>query len=139
MKILIMDGQGGKIGKLLVEQLKRALPDYALTAIGTNSIATSAMLKAGADSGATGENPVIVNCADADMVIGPLGIIVANSLLGEVTPAMAVAVSQSKAKKILIPANKCGCFVVGTDELPLSDYIALAVREAKQTLGSGRA
>lgn len=136
MKIVVMDGQGGKIGKLLVEQFKRSLPAQSLTAIGTNSIATAAMLRAGADFGATGENPVVYNCLDADLIIGPLGIIVANSLLGEVTPAMAVAVGQSKAKKILIPVSKCGCLVIGAEELPISDYIALAVGEAEQLIGS---
>jgi len=134
MKIVVMDGQGGKIGKLLVEQIKLSLPDYSITAIGTNSIATAAMLKAGADYGATGENPVVYNCLDADLIIGPLGIIVANSLLGEVTPAMATAVGQSKAKKILIPVSKCGCVVIGAEELPVSDYINLAVNAAKQLI-----
>lgn len=138
MKIVIMDGQGGKIGKLLVEQLKKDLPACALIAIGTNSIATSAMLKAGADFGATGENPVVFNCLDADLIIGPLGIIIANSLLGEITPAMAMAVGQCKAKKILIPVNKCGCVVIGAEELPLSEYIAMAVHETRQTIETKR-
>ena len=80
MKIVIIDGQGGKMGKMIVEQLKEILPECELTAIGTNSIATSAMLRAGADFGATGENPILYNCADADIIIGPLGIVVANSL-----------------------------------------------------------
>lgn len=134
MKIVVMDGQGGKIGKLLVEQIKLSLPEYSITAIGTNSIATAAMLKAGADYGATGENPVVYNCLDADLIIGPLGIIVANSLLGEVTPAMATAVGQSKAKKILIPVSKCGCVVIGAEELPVGDYINLAVNALKQLI-----
>lgn len=99
MKIVVIDGQGGKMGKMIVEQLKATLPQYQLIAIGTNSIATSAMLKAGADFGATGENPVIYNCTDADIIIGPLGIIVANALMGEVTPSMAVAVGQVRRKK----------------------------------------
>ncbi|HCS75434.1 MAG TPA: hypothetical protein DIW17_16365, partial [Clostridiales bacterium] len=112
MKILVIDGQGGKVGKSIVEQLKAALPNQKITAIGTNSIATSTMLKAGADMGATGENPVIYNCKDADIIVGPIGIILANSLLGEVTPQMAAAVSGSKAQKFLIPSNKCNSHVV---------------------------
>ncbi|MCX7615277.1 MAG: DUF3842 family protein [Clostridiales bacterium] len=136
MKIMIIDGQGGKIGKLIVESLKKSFPEYELMAFGTNSIATSVMLKAGADIGATGENPVIFNSQDADAIIGPIGIVLANSLLGEITPAMAQAVSQSKARKILIPINKCNTIVAGTKELPLNDYIQLAVQQLKQFLES---
>lgn len=125
MKIIIIDGQGGKMGKSVVEQLKKAHPDLAVLAIGTNSIATSAMLKAGASGGATGENPVIVNSRDADLIIGPIGIVMPNALLGEITPAMAEAVSTSAAHKILIPVNRCNHFVVGCQDLSLSDYIRL--------------
>ncbi len=134
VKTVIIDGQGGKIGRLLVEQLKKTLPELKLTVIGTNSIATAAMLKAGADQGATGENPVVVSCRDADLIIGPLGIIIANSLLGEVTPAMAVAIGQSRAKKILIPVARCGCVVLGAQELSFNDYISLAISEIRQAL-----
>lgn len=134
MKIVIIDGQGGKMGKMLVEQLKQAIPEYELIAIGTNSIATTAMLRAGADFGATGENPVVFNCVDADIIIGPLGIVVANALLGEVTPAMAQAVGQSKGQKILIPLNKCNNTVVGVQELPYSEYINLAVEQVKKII-----
>ena len=134
MNIVVIDGQGGKMGKMLVEQLKEALPGYELIAIGTNSIATAAMLRAGADFGATGENPVIFNCADADIIIGPLGIVVANALLGEVTPAMALAVGQSKAQKILIPINKCNNTVVGVQALTFSEYISLAVEKVKDII-----
>lgn len=135
MKIVIIDGQGGKMGQMIVEELKAALPECQLIAIGTNSIATSAMLKAGADFGATGENPVICNCADADIIIGPLGIVVANSLLGEVTPSMAIAVGQSKAHKILIPINKCNNIVVGVQDLSYREYIELAVEQVKELIG----
>jgi hypothetical protein len=134
MKILIIDGQGGKMGKMLVEQLKQNLPECEFTAIGTNSIATASMLKAGADFGATGENPVIFNCLDADIIIGPMGIIAANSLLGEITPQMALAISKSKAHKILIPVNKCNISVAGVQELPYSEYIRLAVQQVKQLI-----
>ena len=135
-KIVVIDGQGGKIGRLLIEQLKAAaLPvPYEVFAIGTNSIATAAMLKAGADWGATGENPVVVACRDADIVIGPLGIVCADSLLGEVTPAMALAVGQCPAPKVLLPINRCNHFVVGVQPMPVAEQIALAVQQTEQLL-----
>ncbi|HHY82559.1 MAG TPA: DUF3842 family protein [Clostridiales bacterium] len=138
MKLLVIDGQGGKMGKAVVEQLKAAFPEQEIIAIGTNSIATSTMLKAGADMGATGENPVIYNSADADIIIGPIGIIVANSLLGEVTPSMAAAVSGSKAVKILIPSNKCNSHVVGTQDLSLSEYVSLVIDKVKELIIENR-
>lgn len=129
MKVLIIDGQGGGMGKNIIEQLKGSFPQMELIALGTNSIATAAMLRAGADFGATGENPVVFNCKDADIIIGPIGIIVANSLMGEVTPYMAQAVGESKGKKILLPINKCNTFMVGVQDLTLADYILLVVKE----------
>ena len=130
MKIMIIDGQGGRMGSLLTEETKNAaIPGAQIYAIGTNSIATAAMLKAGADYGATGENPVLVNSRDADYIIGPLGIMAADSLLGEVTPAMAVAVGQSSAMKILLPVNKCNHHVVGvSSEYSMSELAEQAVR-----------
>ncbi len=129
MNILVIDGQGGRMGKLLIEQLKNRVPKYEVTAVGTNSVATSAMLKAGADYGATGENPILYNAKKADVIVGPLGIIIANALLGEITPAMAQAISESPAHKILIPLNRCHCTIVGVQSLPLAEYIRLAVQE----------
>lgn len=134
MKIIIIDGQGGKMGKCVVEQLKKAQPELALIAVGTNSIATSAMLKAGASAGATGENPVIVNCRDADIIIGPIGIVIADSLLGEITPAMAAAVGSSPAFKILIPSSRCHQYVAGCRELPLGEYIRDVVERVEVLL-----
>ena len=130
MKIMIIDGQGGRMGSLLTEKTKNAaIPGAQIYAIGTNRIATAAMLKAGADYGATGENPVLVNSRDADYIIGPLGIMAADSLLGEVTPAMAVAVGQSSAMKILLPVNKCNHHVVGvSSEYSMSELAEQAVR-----------
>ena len=113
MKILIIDGQGGRIGKMLVEKIRQRWPELPLIALGTNSIATSTMLRAGAQEGATGENPVIYNAQSADVIIGPIGIVLANSLLGEITPAMAAAVAQSDAQKILIPMNRCKSAIAG--------------------------
>ena len=112
MKILIVDGQGGGIGRQLVEALKRE-GERDITCVGTNAIATSAMLRAGATRAATGENAAIVACREAEVIVGPIGIVVADALLGEVTPRMAAAVGQSLARKVLIPVNQCGNFVVG--------------------------
>lgn len=133
-KIVVIDGQGGKMGAALTSQLKAAGLSARIIAIGTNSAATAAMLKAGADAGATGENPVVVNCADADIIAGPMGIITANALYGEITPKMAAAVSKSTAQKLLIPVNRCSVTVVGVEELPLSDYVRLAAQKAKGIL-----
>ncbi len=132
MMIMVIDGQGGKMGKNIVEQLKKRFPEDELLAIGTNSIATAAMLKAGADAGATGENPAIVGSRRADIIIGPMGIVIADSLLGEITPKMAVAIGQSSAKKVLIPVNRCQHFLVGCKELPLGEYVKLVAEEVEK-------
>lgn len=127
MNILVIDGQGGKIGSMVVSLLKKVLPELEVIAIGTNSIATSAMLKAGADKGASGENPVVVNAQNADIIVGPLGIVIANSMLGEVTPRMAEAVGGSKAQKLLIPTNNCNNIVLGTESLSINEIVLIAV------------
>lgn len=134
--ILIIDGQGGKIGKQLVEAVKGALPAAWITAVGTNSIATACMVKAGAEHAATGENAVIVGCRTADIIIGPIGIVIADSLLGEVTPAMAAAVGQSPAKKILIPINKCGNIIVGVPDVSVTTMIQKTLEAIRNVLGS---
>lgn len=134
MKIIVIDGQGGKMGSLLIEKIKASslLSTAEIIAIGTNSIATASMLRAGADAGATGENPVIVNCKDASVITGPIGILAADSLLGEVTPAMAVAVGASLAPKVLLPVNKCNHHVAGVQDFSLQELIADAVRLIEQ-------
>jgi hypothetical protein len=129
-KIVIIDGQGGKIGSMLVSRLKKENQPYEICAIGTNSIATSAMIKAGADFGATGENPTLVNCRNAHIIIGPIGIVVADALAGEITPAMAVAIGQSGAQKILLPINRCNNYIVGVREQPVADFIEAAIAHA---------
>ncbi len=113
MNILIIDGQGGGIGRQLIENIKKCLPEHQITAIGTNVLATQAMLKAGADYAATGENAVIVNSKKADLIIGPIGIVIADSLLGEITAQMATAIGQSNAYKILLPMNLCNNYIAG--------------------------
>ena len=127
MKIAVIDGQGGRLGCLLVEQIRARLPQASILALGTNTAATAAMLKAGANMGATGENPVVRGVADADAVLGPVGIVVSNAILGEVTPVMAEAVGSCRAKKFLIPMNSCGVTVAGVEELPLPAYVSQAV------------
>ena len=134
MKIVVIDGQGGRIGKNVIEQVKANHKDLELYAIGTNTMATSAMLKAGADFGATGENAVLVNVSDADIVIGPVGIVFANALLGEITPAIAAAVGASRAFKILIPVNRCNHYIAGCAEKSLGEYIRIAVEKLESML-----
>ena len=134
MKIVIIDGQGGKMGQSVIAQLKKSFPSLPVIAIGTNSIATSAMLKAGADAGATGENPVLVASRDADIIIGPIGIVIADSLLGEITPIMSEAIGKSKAYKILIPVNRCNHYVVGCEDLSLTDYISQVIKQVENHL-----
>lgn len=132
MKILIIDGQGGGLGRQLVSELRAACPTAELTAVGTNSLAAGAMLKAGAQRVATGENAVVVNSRHADIIVGPLGIVIADALLGEITPAMAAAVCQSGAKRVLIPVNHCDNYIVGVPEQPIGDLVQAAVRKVKE-------
>ena len=138
MNILVIDGQGGQMGSLIVEKIKASGIAEKITAIGTNSIATSAMLKAGADRAATGENPVIVNSKRADFIIGPIGIIAADSLLGEITPAMANAVASCSAFKILIPTGRCNRYIAGIQDIPLGGLIDAAVLKLKEELANAR-
>lgn len=128
MNVLIIDGQGGGIGKLLVAAVKAACPNVSITAVGTNTAATAAMLKAGAHNAATGENAVIVGCRKADVIAGPIGIVIADALFGEITPRMALAIGQSNAQRILVPVNHCDNIVVGLPELPLSALTQEAAR-----------
>lgn len=134
MKVVIIDGQGGRLGQLLTEAIVREDLGVDLLAIGTNSIATSAMLKGGAAHGATGENPVIVACRDADVIIGPIGILAADSLFGEITPEMAVAIGQSRAKKLLLPVSHCNNTVVGVSKLTMAETVCQAVLALKAIL-----
>lgn len=131
VKTVIIDGQGGRLGSLIAEAVKKNAIRTELLAIGTNSAATAAMLRAGADAGATGENPVIVACRDADIIVGPIGILSADSLLGEITPAMAVAVGQSKAVKLLLPVSHCNNQVIGVKDLTMAELIKETVERLK--------
>ena len=127
MFIVVIDGQGGGLGRQLVNALKAALPGAEIMAVGTNSLATGAMLKAGADHAATGENAVAVACRKADIIVGPIGIVIADALMGEISPAMAVAVGQSAAKRVLIPVNHCDNIIAGVAELPIGVLVQNAV------------
>ena len=127
MQILVVDAQGGGIGKQLVSMLKQRVEGAVVTAVGTNSLATSAMLRAGADSAATSENAVIVCARKADVIVGPVGIVIADALLGEITPAMAAAIGQSRAKRVLIPINHCDNLIAGVPDLSVSHLIQSAI------------
>ncbi len=127
MNILVIDSQGGGMGRQLVTAIKARIPRSHVTAVGTNSTATAAMLKAGADAAATGENAVIVGCRRADVIVGPIGIVIADALYGEVTPAMAVAVGQSRARRVLIPVNHCDNIIAGVPEQSLGALVESAL------------
>jgi len=129
MNIVVIDAQGGGAGRQIVTMLKEKLPLALITAVGTNSMAASAMLKAGADRVATGENSVVVACRSADVIVGPVAIVIADALLGEITPKMAQAVAQSSAKRILIPFNMCDNLIVGFSGKNLGALIQEAVDE----------
>ncbi len=132
MNILVIDAQGGGIGRSLIEAIKEKIPTAVITAVGTNTVATSAMIKAGADNVATGENAVVVGCRRADVIVGPIGIVIADALYGEITPAMALAVGQSKAKRILIPVNHCDNIIVGVSDLSMAKLMDNVLRELMQ-------
>ena len=123
MNILVIDGQGGQLGSQLVKAILQQMKEAKVMAVGTNAIATAAMLKAGAHQASTGENPVVVACRKADVIIGPIGIVIADAMFGEVTPKMAVTVAQADAVRILLPVNKCDNLVAGVPDLSMSTLI----------------
>lgn len=132
MKLVIIDGQSGRTGALIAERVKAAKLPCKVLAVGTNAIATATMMKAGANQGATGENPVMVACRTADVIVGPIGILSADALSGEITPAMAVAIGQSAAKKLLLPVNRhCGHTMVGVRDLTLSQLVDEVVEQLR--------
>lgn len=134
MKVLVIDAQGGGIGRQIIAGIKETIPDTVITAVGTNSAATANMLKAGADQAATGENAVVTACRSADVIIGPIGIVIADSMLGEVTPKMAEAVGQSQAERILIPFQNCGSVIVGVSEKNTGRLVAEAIAQLQNVL-----
>lgn len=134
MKIMIMDGQGGGVGRSLVEALRARYPDVELIAVGTNAAATANMMKGGTAVGATGENAVVYNSAKVDAILGPIGIIMANAMMGEITPRMAEAVASSDVPVLLIPMSRCNAQVLGVEERKLADNIKEAVVRVGQLL-----
>ncbi|MDF2656989.1 MAG: hypothetical protein K0R19_3463 [Bacillota bacterium] len=128
MRIAVVDGQGGGIGRAIVEKLKAALTNVEIVALGTNSAATGQMLRAGADDGATGENAIVHNMKSVDVVVGVIAIINANSMMGELSPKMAQAIGESRAFKVLLPINRCNIHVVSVEEVPLSVHLDNAVK-----------
>ena len=139
MRILVIDGQGGGIGRSLVELLVKNFPDAEIGATGTNSIATETMLKGGPAFAATGENAILFNAAEADIIIGPAGIIMANALHGEISPAIAMAVSSSKARVVLIPMNHCRAFIAGVEEKKVAEYLQDAMDIIQQIITGEKA
>ena len=134
MNIVVIDGQGGQLGAQLVKEISHQFADHTLTAIGTNAVATAAMLKAGAKAAATGENPVVVACRKADVIIGPIGIVVVDSMLGEVTETMALSVGRADAVRILIPMNKCDNLVAGVSTSNMGALINDALSKLEAVL-----
>ena len=132
MRVLIVDGQGGRLGKQLVKEVLERFSQVELMAVGTNSMATEQMLKAGAQRAATGENAVVVACRKADVILGPMGIVIADALMGEVTPEMAKAVGQSEGVRILLPSDKCSTLVAGVADTGMTALI----RDAMDKLAS---
>lgn len=129
--ILVIDAQGGGLGKQLIAGIRReAEAEVHILAVGTNSAATAAMLKAGADQGATGENAIRVTAAGADLILAPIGMLLCDGILGEVTQTISSAIGRSSAHKILVPSTRCGVTVAGTTSLPMAEYISLAVKAA---------
>lgn len=139
MRLLVVDAQGGGIGKQVVAAVKKQFPQIEITAVGTNSAATSVMLKAGADHAATGENAVIVGCRNADIIVGPIGIVIADSLYGEITPAMATAIGQSSARRILIPMNHCDNVIVGVDDLGIGRLLTSVLDKVREYMDTTNA
>ncbi len=132
--VLVVDAQGGGLGKQLILSIKKELPQAHVIAIGVNAAATAAMLKAGADAAATGENAVVVSSRKADFIVGPVGMVIADAMLGEITPNIARAVAQADAKRILIPFNTCDNYIAGISDFTLGRLIADAVAELKRSL-----
>ena len=134
MNLLVIDGQGGQLGSQIIKAIRTRYNDINIIAVGTNATATTSMIKAGANQGATGENPVIVASRKADVIIGPVGIVIADSLLGEITPKMAVAIGQSNATKILVPVNKCDNLVAGVTNLTTTALIDDALNKLQEII-----
>lgn len=136
-RILVIDGQGGRIGSSVIAALKASGIRCTITAVGTNSTATESMMKAGADAGATGVNAICVNSRHCDIIIGPIGIVIADSLLGEITAEAATAVGRSDAVKLMIPVNQCNNQIIGVQDLSLKALILHTIEKVRELLPDG--
>ncbi len=134
MRIAVIDGQGGGIGKHIVEQLRKKIPGLDILALGTNALATGAMLRAGANEGASGESAICYNVDRVDLIVGSVSIMMVYGLLGEITPAMATAISASKADKLLLPIQRGNILLVGILRTPLPHQIEALVKEVEDRL-----
>jgi len=134
--ILVIDAQGGGLGRQLITSIRRELEHVKILAVGTNSIATTAMLKAGADEAATGENSVVVACRKAQIIIWPIGMVIANAMLGEITPAMALAIADADAKRIMIPFTSCDNYIAGVSDSNTGKLIQDALAQLKKLLSN---
>lgn len=130
--VLVIDGQSGRVGRMLCDAIKKVTDAAEIFAVGVNSLATAEMLKSGIIHAATGENAALVCIRKADIIVGPMGIVLADSMLGEITPEIAKAVGQSEAKKILIPMSGCRVDVIGGKDLPLSELIKMAANRVQE-------
>jgi hypothetical protein len=134
-KLVVIDGQGGGVGKSLVAAIKQLAPSQRVIALGTNVQATAAMLRAGADAGATGESAIRYQCKSADVIAGVAGILHANAMMGEISPGIAAAVSLSEGQKVLVPLERCGLMIAGVGKQPLDSLIREAARMAVELCG----
>ena len=132
--VMVVDAQGGGLGKQLITTMKKERLDVHIIAVGTNSTATSAMLKAGADEAATGENAARVASKKADIIIGPIGMVIADAMLGEITPMIAGAIAQADAKRIMIPFNSCDNYIAGVSDFNTGRLIEDALRQLRRDL-----
>lgn len=129
MRVAVIDGQGGGIGKHIVEQLRKKLPELEILALGTNALAAGAMVRAGATEGASGESAICFNAERVDLIIGAVAIMTVFGLMGEVTPAMAAAISRSRAEKLLLPIQRGNILFIGVPKVPLPHLVAELVDE----------
>lgn len=134
MRIAVIDGQGGGIGKHIVEQLRKKLPELHILALGTNALATGAMLRAGATEGASGESAICYNAERVDIIVGSVAIMMVYGLLGEITAAMASAISASKAEKLLLPIQRGNVQLISVQRIPLPHQIEALVEEVEERL-----
>ncbi|WP_138205401.1 DUF3842 family protein [Haloimpatiens lingqiaonensis] len=130
MRVAVIDGLGGGLGKVIIEKIREQYKEgFEIIALGTNSLATSSMIKGGAHAAATGENAIKVMSQEVDVIIGPIAMLVANSMMGEITPVMSEAIAISKARKIILPLNRCNVITVGTRQLSMSQMVNLVIEE----------